>query len=123
MENKKIKLTLISLVMLLSACGNDTPILTQFKAFDERFTTVIDTKDADQLAKLSELFFDRQEATNAEGNLDFIYLIDVTTAAGSERWGCTKTGYCRQRVEGAAPNRTIFYLERHRELYEIAKLD
>ncbi len=69
--------TVILSCMLLSACGNDYPKLTHFKAFDERFNTVIDTKDAAQLATLSELFFDRRESNDVTANLDFQYLIDM----------------------------------------------
>ncbi len=110
-------------IFLLSACGNDHPVLTSYKAFDERFTTVIDTKDAAQLKELGDLFYNRQEATGVEGNLDFVYLIDISTANDSQRWRCTKTGYCQERVEGAAPNREIWFLEQYRELYDRSNLN
>lgn len=113
----------MTMTIMLNACGSDHPTLTHFKAFDERFTTVIDTSDATTLTTISELFYDRQEVTGAEGNLDFQYLFDITHAGGSERWRCTKTGYCQQRLEGAEPNREIFYVERYKELYGIAKLN
>ncbi|MCB1583100.1 MAG: hypothetical protein R3E90_09140 [Marinicella sp.] len=120
-----IKKTLILLftTLLLSACGNNHPKLTSYKAFDERFTTVIDTQDPLELEKIGDLFYDRQEATGVEANLDFVYLIDVTTAEGSHRWRCTKTGYCQERTEGAAPNREIWFLEQYRELYTLSKLN
>lgn len=111
------------ILMMLTACGNNHPKLTHFKAFDERFTTVIDTKEADKLKLLGELFYDRQEADDAEGNLDFVYLLDVTSSAGSERWRCTKTGYCQERVDGSTPQREIYFLERYRELYDEANLN
>jgi len=123
MKINQKNLVILASILLLTACGNDHPQLTQFKAFDERFTTVIDTKDPENLKVLGELFYDRQEASGAEGDLDFSYLFDITTAAGSERWRCTQTGYCQLRVEGAAPNREIFYLERHRELFERSNLN
>ncbi len=122
--NNQIKTTLFIVACLsLNACGNDYPKLTQFKAFDERFTTVLDTSEPDKLATLSELFFDRQEASGVQADLSFDYLFDVTTAEGSERWRCTKTGYCQQRLEGAAPHREIYYVERHKELYDHANLN
>jgi hypothetical protein len=114
---------LLTSFLLLSACGGDHPKLTSYKAFDERFTTVIDTQDPDQLAELGDLFYDMQEVSGVEANLDFVYLIDVTTNEGSSRWQCTKTGYCRERKEGAAPNREIWFLEQYRELYELSKLN
>jgi len=124
MKNKTVQLTpIIFILFLLSACGNDYPTLTHFKAFDERFTTVIDTSDTDELATLSALFYNREEISDAEGDLDFVYLFDTTTADGSQRWRCTKTGYCQERVEGAAPNRHIFFLEQYRELYERSNLN
>jgi len=116
-------LLLTSTFLVLTGCGEDHPKLTNYKAFDERFTTVIDTSDADLLQTLGDLFFDRELATGVEGNLDFVYLIDITMASGSERWRCTKTGYCQQRVQGAAPHREIYFLERHRELYDLSKLN
>lgn len=109
--------------MLLTSCGSDYPKLTQFKAFDERFNTVIDTKDPKQLATLSELFFDRRQTDDVTANLDFQYLFDVTTAQGSERWRCSKNGYCQARTEGAEAQTEIFYVERYKELYQISKLN
>lgn len=114
---------LLVLLLLLTACGNEYPKLTQFKAFDERFNTVIDTKDADQLSILSELFFDRREANDVTANLDFQYLFDVTTAQGSERWRCSENGYCQRRVQGAEAQTDIYYVERYKELYQISKLN
>lgn len=114
---------LITALFLLSACGADHPKLTSYKAFDERFTTVIDTQNPEELKKLGDLFFNQQEATGVEANLDFVYLIDVTTAESSSRWRCTKTGYCQERTEGAAPNREIWFLEQYRELYALSKLN
>lgn len=108
---------------MLFACGSDHPTLTHFKAFDERFTTVIDTSDASTLTALGDLFYNRQEVTGAEGDLEFLYLIDITHAGGSERWRCTKKGYCQQRLEGTEPNRKMFYVERYKELFDLAKLN
>ena len=87
---------LLFITLLLSACGNNHPKLTSYKAFDERFTTVIDTQNPDELKILGDLFYDRQEATGVEANLDFVYLIDVTTAESSQRWRCTKTANYRK---------------------------
>ncbi len=123
MKTKNSTLPLLTAFLFLGACGNDYPKLTHFKAFDERFTTVLDTKDPDQLKLISEMFFDRQEANDVQADLSFDYLFDLTTAAGSERWRCTKTGYCQQRTQGAEPLREIYYVERYKELYEISKLD
>ncbi len=114
---------LLITTLLLSACGSGHPVLTNYKAFDERFSTVIDTKDPEQLKELGNLFYNRVEATGAEGNLDFVYLIDITTANDSQRWRCTKTGYCQERTEGAAPNREIWFLEQYRELYDLSNLN
>lgn len=104
--------------MALSACGNSYPKLTQFKAFDERFNTTIDTQDPTELAEFSELFFDRIEADDALDSLNFNYLFDITTAEGSSRWRCSENGFCQERLQGAQPQREIFYLERYKELYE-----
>lgn len=105
-------------VLTLSSCGDSYPKLTQFKAFDERFNTTIDTQDPTELALFSELFFDRIEADDALDSLNFNYLFDVTTAEGSSRWRCSENGFCQERVQGAQPQREIFYLERYKELYE-----
>ncbi len=123
MKNTMKVLSSIVVILLLSGCGKDFPELTHFKAFDEKFTTVLDTTDPEQLKLLSALFFDRQEANDVQADLSFDYLFDVTTAAGSERWRCTKRGYCQQRVQGAEPLREIYYVERYKELYETANLD
>ncbi len=114
---------LSALMLLLSACGNDHPKLTHFKAFDERFNIVIDTKNVDQLATISELFYNRRESNDVTASLDFQYLFDITTAKGSERWRCSKHGYCQLRVEGAEPQREIFYVERYKELYRVTNID
>jgi hypothetical protein len=122
--NQITKLTLTaSLAVLLTACGGSHPKLTHFKAFDERFTTVIDTSDPGVLKNLGDMFYDQVEATGTQADLDFVYLIDVTTAAGSERYRCTKTGYCQLRTEGAEMQREIVYLERYRELYDLSNLN
>ncbi len=113
---------LIITSFLLLACGNGNPKLTHFKAFDERFTTVIDTSEPEKLKTLSELFYDHQVATGTQENFDFVYLIDVTTKDGSVRYRCTKTGYCQLRTEGAEMQREIIFLERFRELYDEANL-
>lgn len=113
---KTISICLFALV--LSACGSSYPKLTQFKAFDERFNTTIDTKDSTELAEFSELFFERIEADDALDDLNFIYLFDVTTAEGSSRWRCSKNGFCQERVQGAQPQTDIYYLERYKELYD-----
>ena len=116
-------LILISATFLLSSCGNDYPKLTQFKAFDERFNTVIDTKDSAELKEFSELFFSRTEADDALDDLNFNYLIDITTTEGSQRWRCSENGYCQERKQGATPHREIFFLERYKELYTKANLN
>ncbi|VAW47412.1 hypothetical protein MNBD_GAMMA02-1413 [hydrothermal vent metagenome] len=119
-----MKWTVIITAMLqLSACGNNYPKLTQFKAFDERFTTVLDTQDPEKLKLLSELFFNRQQTDDVQAALSFDYLFDLTTSAGSERWRCTPNGYCQQRKEGAEPFREIFYVERYKELYRVTNID
>lgn len=110
------------LLLILSACGNDYPKLTQFKAFDQRFNTVIDTTDKDELVEFSALFFNRSEADNALADLSFDYLFDLTTAEGSERWRCTKNGYCQKRTSGAEMQMDIYYVERYKELYKKANL-
>jgi len=118
-----IKFTVIAAVLLLSACKKGYPTLTQFKAFDERFNTVIDTKDADKLAILSELFHDRRQTDDVTADLGFKYLFDVTTSEGAKRWSCTVNGYCKERVEGLVHLTEIFYLERYKELYTFSNLD
>lgn len=124
MNKKLIQITLSSLTLsLLTACGSDHPQLTSYKAFDERYTTVIDTQNPDQLKALGDLFYNRQEAADAEGDLNFVYLIEISTAEVSQRWRCTKTGYCQERMEGAVPNREIWFLEQYRELYQLSKLN
>ncbi|MFC3195387.1 hypothetical protein ACFODZ_14125 [Marinicella sediminis] len=124
MNNNNTKLTITAILFLvLSACGGSHPKLTHFKAFDERFTTVIDTSDPATLKDLGDMFFDQVEATGTQADFDFVYLIDVSTAAGSERYRCTKTGYCQLRTEGAEMQREIVYLERYRELYDLSNLN
>ncbi len=113
----------IAIMLQLTACGNDYPKLTHFKAFDERFNTVIDTTDASQLSTLSELFYDRRQTDDVTADLGFKYLFDVTSAEGSQRWSCTTNGYCKERVEGFVHLTEIYYLERYKELYALSGLD
>ncbi len=113
---------LLSVLLLITSCGKGHPSFTHFKAFDQHFTTVLDTKDAEQLALLSELFYDRQPANDVQADLSFDYLFDVSHSGGSERWRCTKNGYCQQRLEGAEAQTEMFYVERYKELYQVAKL-
>ncbi len=113
---------IITTLLTLSACS-DHPQLTQFKAFDERFNTVIDTTDADKLSTLSELFYDRRQTDDLTADLGFKYLFDITTSEGTERWSCTTNGYCKERVEGFVSSIEIFYLERYKELYALSNLD
>ena len=108
---------------LLTACGNDYPKLTHYKVCDEHFNTVLDTYDADKLAALSELFYDRRLVKDVTADLDFKYLFDVTTAQGSERWRCTKNGYCQVRTEGIEAQTEIFYVERYKELFALSMLN
>ncbi len=109
-------------LLMLSGCDERQKII-QFKAFDERFNTVIDTTDAKKLSTFSELFYDRRQAENLTADLGFKYLFDVTTSEGTERWSCTTNGYCKERVEGFVSTIEIFYLERYKELYALANLD
>ena len=123
-KNYTIKTTLLILVVtLLAACGSDGPKFTHFKAFDERFTTVIDTSEPAKLKTLAELFYDQQIATGTQENFDFVYLIDVTTKEGSTRYRCTKTGYCQLRTEGVEMQKEIIFLENFRDLYDQANLN
>jgi len=123
-NHRTIKLmAVLTLITQLNGCGNNYPELTQFTVFNERFATVLDTKDADQLKLLSELFFDQQEVQNVQGDLNFIYLFDLTTPSGSERWRCSKNGYCQPRHEGATPHTELYYLERHKELFQVTNLE
>jgi hypothetical protein len=124
MKKKLTSFTLVATTLLLSACGNDYPKLTHFKAFDERFTTVLDTEDPEQLKEISAMFYNRQDVDDVQADLSFDYLFDLTLASGDqERWRCTQSGYCQQRVQGAAPQRDIFYVERYKELYELSNLN
>lgn len=115
--------TISFILLLLTACGNNHPELTHLKVFDERFSTVLDTKDSTKLSQFSELFHDRTKVTNVQGDLNFVYLFDVTTSSDSERWRCTKSGFCRLQLEGATPNREILYIERYKELFQMSNLD
>lgn len=115
--------TITVITILLTACGNDFPKLTEVKVFDENFTTVLDTKDPEKLNLISELFYDHQAANDVQADLGFKYLFDLTTAVKSERWRCTVNGYCRQQLEGSTPNRDIFYVERYKELFQVSNLD
>lgn len=81
------------ITLLLTACGNDFPKLTEVKVFDDKFTTVLDTKDPEKLSLISELFYDHQPANDVQADLGFKYLFDLTTAVKSERWRCTVNGY------------------------------
>ncbi len=123
-KNNIIKSTLfIALAILLVGCGGGHPKLTHFKAFDERFTTVIDTTDAAKLKVLADLFYDQQIVTGTQSNFDFVYLIDLTTKTDSVRYRCTKTGYCQLRTEGVEMQKEIIFLERFRELYTESNLN
>lgn len=118
---KCIAISMITLI--LAACGNNHPELTHLKVFDERFSTVLDSNDTTKLSQFSELFHDRKKVTNVQGDLNFVYLFDLTTPSDSERWRCTKSGFCRLQLEGATPNREIFYIERYKELFQMSNLD
>ncbi len=113
----------LCIIFLLSACGNDHPKLIQFKAFDDKFNTVIDTKDPEKLETISALFHDRKLVEGVAA--DFKYLMDFTTAEGTERWRCSPNGYCflRKKELTTALQKEIYKIERYRELYRESKLN
>ncbi|WP_223787534.1 hypothetical protein [Marinicella meishanensis] len=124
MKKNRTTLTLVTATLLLSACGESHPELTHFKAFDERFTTVLDTEDPEQLKEIAAMFYNRQDVDDVQADLSFDYLFDLTLVSGTqERWRCTRNGYCQQRVQGAEPLRDIYYVERYKELFELSNLN
>lgn len=115
--NKMKNLILASMVLMLVGCGDDYPVLTNFKFIDDKFTTTIDTSDPNELAELSALFFDRKEVSGEGEALDFKYLVEISRDGNDERWRCSKAGFCRLYVQGDSP---IYKLERYVELYQKA---
>jgi len=116
---KTIFITLI-LTILLAGCGQSYPKLSHFAAINERFQTVFETKNPDQLKTINQLFHDRHEANAAAAG--FQYLLDLTTKEGAERWRCSANGYCQRRTTGTEMQVTIYRLERYRELYDLINL-
>ena len=110
----------LAITMLLAGCGQSQPKLTHFAAINERFQTVFETKDSDQLKTIIELFYNRHEANNAAA--EFEYLLDLTNADGAERWRCSANGYCQSRTTGTEMQVSIYRLERYRELYDLINL-
>lgn len=110
----------ILMVSLITGCGNKTQKLTHFSAINERFETVFETQDTQQLKTINALFHDRHEANNAAAG--FQYLLDLTTKEGTERWRCSANGYCQRRTTGTEMQVNIYRLERYRELYDMINL-
>lgn len=112
--------TILSLGILLAGCGQSPPKLTHFKAINERFQTVFESADSNQLKNINQLFHERHEANNAAAEFD--YLLDLTTEEGTARWRCSSNGYCQKRTTGTQMQVTIYRLERYRELYDLINL-
>ncbi|KAA3641537.1 MAG: hypothetical protein DWP95_06635 [Proteobacteria bacterium] len=112
--------TVLTLLFIMSGCGPSQPKLTHFAAINERFQTVFESEDKNQLKTISQLFHDRHEANNAAAK--FQYLLDITTKEGSERWRCSPNGYCQRRTTGTEMQVKIYRLERYRELYDLINL-
>ena len=68
MKKNLTTLTLVAATLLLSACGESHPELTHFKAFDERFTTVLDTEDPEQLKEIAAMFYNRQDVDDVQAD-------------------------------------------------------
>ena len=120
MQNIQAKLIILGLIVVMVSCGKSPPKLTHFAAINERFETVFETQDPDQLKTISQLFYDRHEANNAAA--EFEYLLDLTTRDGSERWRCSPNGYCQRRTTGTEMQVTISRLARYRALYDLINL-
>lgn len=109
-----------ALLITMFGCGQNQPKLTHFAAINERFQTVFESTDKNQLKTISTLFYDRHEANNAAA--EFQYLLDVTSKDGTERWRCSANGYCQRRTAGTEIQVNIYRLERYRELYDLINL-
>ncbi|MCW8869194.1 MAG: hypothetical protein OQK49_00700 [Proteobacteria bacterium] len=110
----------ILMVSLVTGCGNSAQKLTHFAAINERFETVFETTNVDQLKTINGLFHERHEANNAAA--EFQYLLDLTSKDGTERWRCSANGYCQRRTAGTEMQVNIYRLERYRELYDMINL-
>ncbi|MCX7545519.1 hypothetical protein [Marinicella gelatinilytica] len=116
----KANLLILTLCIMVSGCGKNQPKLTHFAAINERFQTVYESDDKNQLKTISQLFYDRYEANDVAA--EFQYLLDVSTKDGTERWRCSADGYCQRRTIGTEILVKIYRLERYRELYELVNL-
>jgi|SRR5690554_3968441 len=112
--------SILMLTLLLTGCGQNYPKLTHFAAINERFQTVFETKDPDQLKTINSLFHERHQANEAAAG--FQYLLDLTTKEGTQRWRCSANGYCQRRTAGTEMQVDIYRLERYRELYDMINL-
>jgi hypothetical protein len=110
----------VMMVSLVTGCGNSQQKLTHFAAINERFETVYETKDVNQLKTINDLFHNRHEANSAAAG--FQYLLDLTTKDGTERWRCSANGYCQRRTTGTEMQVNIYRLEKYRELYDMINL-
>ena len=116
----KSSLLVFTLLIIMVGCGASQPKLTHFAAINERFQTVYESDNKDQLKTISTLFHDQHEANNAAA--EFQYLLDVTTKDGTQRWRCSANGYCQKLNTGTEMQINIYRLERYRELYELVNL-
>ncbi len=107
-------------LVLLSACGSEYPTLTHFEFIDDTNVTTVDTKDSNELADYSALFYERTEVTDPLVAPDFKYLVGVEVNGEKERWRCSKDGYCRIYAQGDTP---IYKLERYIELYNRSRVE
>jgi hypothetical protein len=119
-NHPKSILIILLINLFLFGCGQNQPNLTHFAAINERFQTVYETKDSDQLKTINNLFHDRHEANQAAA--EFEYLLDLTTKEGTERWRCSPNGYCQRRTTGTEMQVNIYRLERYRDLYDLINL-
>ena len=92
--------SLLVLSMMLVSCGGKQAAFSHIIVKSDRLGVLLDTKDAETLASLQDIFYDKEE--QPDGGPEFRFLIDITTSEGTVRWQYSLDGYIRNYEEAAS---------------------